>query len=115
MSRNQFYYTRTEEVLAPVQPEVDPLSSTTPEPLMITKIYHESFNINNVIRSVAMPDGRHLVLLNDIHERSVEVPDINTKTNRMNGYKRERNTYQSEIFLTPEDAERLKKLTEILE
>jgi hypothetical protein len=84
-------------------------------PEMIIKVYSESFNINNVIRTVAMEDGRHLVLLNDIHERSIEVPDINLKTNKMNGYKRERNTYQSEIFLTAEDAERLKKLTEILE
>jgi hypothetical protein len=98
--RNQFYYTRTEEKL---------------EPEMIIKVYSESFNINNVIRTVAMEDGRHLVLLNDIHERSIEVPDINLKTNKMMGYKRERNTYQSEIFLTAEDAERLKKLTEILE
>ena len=84
------------------------------EPLMITNVYKESFNINNVIRTVAMDDGRHLVLLNDIHERTIEVPDINLKSNKMVGYKRERNTYQSEIFLTAEDAERLKSATEIL-
>lgn len=113
--RNQFYYTRTEQVLAPDQPEVNILLSEKPEPLMITKVHYESFNINNVIRTVAMDDGRHLVLLNDIHERTIEVPDINLKSNKMVGYKRERNTYQSEIFLTQEDAERLKKLTEIPE
>lgn len=113
--RNQFFYTRKEMVVDPVQPEVDPFSSTIPAPRTIILHHEESFNVNLVIRNAVLPDGRRLVLIDDIHERSVEVPDINLKTNQMKGYKRERNTYQTEIFLDPEDAVRFKKLTEILE
>jgi hypothetical protein len=34
------------------------------------------------------------------------VPQINPKTGAMKGTKRERGTYQSEIYLSPEDSER---------
>tara|TARA_R110000868_G_scaffold79803_2_gene226942 strand:+ start:172 stop:465 length:294 start_codon:yes stop_codon:yes gene_type:complete len=95
--KNQFFYTRT---------------VTTPESEEI-KEYRESFNIDKVIRSVSLDDGRTLILLDDIHERSTEVPDINIKTNKMNGYKRERNTYQSEVFLDAPDAFRFFNLTAI--
>jgi len=95
--KNQFFYTRT--VKSPESEEI--------------KEYRESFNIDKVIRSVSLDDGRTLILLDDIHERSTEVPDINIKTNKMNGYKRERNTYQSEVFLDAPDAFRFFNLTAI--
>jgi hypothetical protein len=88
---NQFFYTRKE------------LVSGTPENPEF-KEYRDSFNINKVVRSITMDDGRILVLLDDLHERSRDVEDIDLKTNRMKGYKRQRDTFQSEIYLDPADA-----------
>lgn len=88
---NQFFYTRT-----------------TGE-----KTFTDSFNLNKVIRSIENEDGTFLVLLDDIHERSHEVPDIDLKTNKMKGTKRQRDVFQSEITLSAEDAKRFKTLTQI--
>lgn len=90
---NQFVYTRK---------EITGGTAEAPE----FKEFKESFNINMVIRSVAMEDGRLLVLLDDLHERAQMVPDVDPKTNKIKGYKRERNTYQSEIYLEGDDVKR---------
>jgi hypothetical protein len=100
--RNQFFYTRKE------------ITGGTPENPEYTE-RKDSFNIDAVIRSITMHDGTVLVLLNDIHERTTEQPNINVKTNKVQGTTRKRDVYQSEIYLSPEDGERLHKLTEILE
>lgn len=97
---NQFFYTRKE------------LVSGTPENPEF-KEYRDSFNINKVVRSLTMEDGRVLILLDDLHERAQQVPDVDPKTNKMRGYRREKNTFQSEIYLDPADAERFVKLTSI--
>jgi hypothetical protein len=90
---NLFFYTRKEIVSGtPENPEY--------------KEFRDSFNINKVVRTVTIEDGRVLVLLDDIHERAQQVPDVDPKTNKMKGYKRERNTFQSEIYLDPADGER---------
>ena len=70
----------------------------------------DSFNLNKVIRTITMDDGRRLVLIDDLHERVQEVPDVNPKTGKMTGMRRERNTFQSEIYLDKEDGDRLLKL-----
>lgn len=88
---NQFFYTRT----------------------MNDKTFTDSFNINKVIRSIENEDGTFLVLLDDIHERSHEVADIDVRTNKMRGTKRQRDVFQSEITLSKEDCQRFKQLTEI--
>lgn len=98
--QNQFFYTRKE------------LVSGTPENPEF-KEYRDSFNINKVVRSLTIEDGRLLILLDDLHERAQQVPDVDPKTNKMKGYKRERNTFQSEIYLDPADAERFLKATSI--
>jgi hypothetical protein len=85
---NQFVYTRTEG----------------------EKKFKDSFNINKVIRSMEIEDGKRIVVLDDFHERVEQVPDINPKTNKVMGVRRERTTYQSEIYLDVEDA---KKFSEI--
>ena len=77
------------------------------------KEYTDSFNVNKVIRTVQMDEGDLLVLLDDIHERAVETPNINPKTNKMVGITRKRDVYQSEIHLHGEDIERFKKATNI--
>jgi len=95
--KNQFVYTRMLE---------DESSNKT--------IYvKDSFNIEKVVRTITMDDGRTLVLLDDLHERVQEVPDVNPKTGKMTGMKRERNTFQSEIYLTKEDGERFLLITEL--
>lgn len=93
---NQFIYTRI-------------LENDSSEAISV----EDSFNIEKVIRSIAMDDGRRLILLNDLHERVQEVPDINPKTGKMAGMRRERNTFQSEIYLDKADGDRFLKLTGI--
>lgn len=88
---NQFFYTRKEG----------------------DKEFTDSFNINKVIRTVQMDEGDLLVLLDDIHERVVETPNINPKTNKMVGVTRKRDVYQSEIHLHGEDIANFQKLTTI--
>lgn len=98
--QNQFFYTRKE------------LVSGTPENPEF-KEFRDSFNINKVVRSITMEDGRVLILLDDLHERAQQVPDVDPKTNKMKGYKRERNTFQSEIYLDPDDALRFVSATAV--
>ena len=98
--KNQFFYTRKE------------LVSGTPENPEF-KEYRDSFNVDKVVRSLTMEDGRLLVLLDDLHERAQEVPEINPKTGLVTGYKRQRNTFQSEIYLDPADAIRFVDATSI--
>lgn len=98
--KNQFFYTRKERVGG---------SDEAPE----YKDFLDSFNVNKVIRSVRMSDEQVLVVLDDFHERVENKPDIDIKTNKMKGVRRERNTFQSEIWLSNEDAERFQKLTAI--
>lgn len=98
--RNQFFYTRKE------------LKSGTPENPVYNE-FRDSFNINKVIRSVAIEDGRIMILLDDLHERAQEVPDIDHITKRVKGVKRQKNTFQSEIYLEGEDVERFYNVTSI--
>ena len=98
--RNQFFYTRKE------------LKSGTPENPVYNE-FRDSFNMDKVVRSLAIEDGRTLVLLDDLHERAQEVPDVDVRTGKPKGVKRQRNTFQSEIYLETEDAERFFKATSI--
>jgi len=96
--RTQFFYTRR-EVVANGAP-----SRANEEPIYAYR--KESFNLTSVIRSIEMSDGTVLVLLNDIHERTTETPNISVKSNKVTGMVRKRDTFQSEIYLTKEDGER---------
>lgn len=89
--KNQFFYTRTEG----------------------EKTFKDSLNINKVVRTVTLEDGRTLVLLDDLHERSQDVPDVDLKTNKIKGTKRQRDTFQSEIYLEAADAVRFEQLTSL--
>lgn len=62
-----------------------------------------SFNLDKVIRTVTLEDKSLLVLLDDIHERSIETPIVNPKTNRVTGTQRKRDVYQSEIYLKDQE------------
>ena len=98
--KNQFFYTRKE------------LKSGTPEN-PVYNVFRDSFNLNKVIRSVAIEDGRVMILLDDLHERAQEVPDVDPRTNKVKGMKRQKNTFQSEIYLEGEDVERFYNATSI--
>lgn len=98
--RNQFFYTRKEQV-------------NGPEGETTLKEYRDSFNTQKVIRSVLMSDKSLLVLLDDIHERVQETPNIDTRTNKVKGTIRKRDVFQTEISLFEEDIERFYKLTNI--
>lgn len=91
MEKNQFYYTRKEG----------------------EKEMTDSFNVNKVIRTLTIEDGRTLVLLDDLHERVIEVPVYNPSTGKLKEMRRERNTYQSEVYLDEEDAKRFKEIMSI--
>jgi len=99
--KNQFFYTRKE------------LKSGTPDN-PVYNVFRDSFNMNKVIRTVGIEDGRLLVLLDDLHERSQEVPDVDPRNNKVKGVKRQRNTFQSEIYLESEDVERFYAATNIM-
>jgi hypothetical protein len=88
---NQFFYKRTVE-------DVE---------------FRDSFNVNKVIRSVTHTDGTIIVILDDFNERVTQEPDIDLRTNKMKGYKSLRQTVQSEIILSKEDAVRFYKLLNI--
>ena len=74
------------------------------------KIYTDSFNLNKVIRSMQVDDNKVILVLDDLHERSEPTPDIDPKTGKVKGQKRERNTYQTEITLSGNDIERFHNL-----
>jgi hypothetical protein len=74
------------------------------------KVFTDSFNLDKVIRSVQVDDNKVLVLLDDAHDRSEDVPDIDPKTGKQRGIKRQRNTYSTEISLFDEDITRFNSL-----
>ncbi len=98
---NQFFYTRkvTTQAEADEQP--------------IIKEYRDSFNVDMVIRSVQLETGETIVLLDDLHEQTQEVPEINHKTNKVIRTKKVTTNVQSEIYLSKEDGERFFNLLNI--
>jgi hypothetical protein len=96
---NQFFYTRKE-----------PIAGTDPVKF---KDYLDSFNVEKIIRTITVENGNRLVLLDDIHERAMDIPQYDVKTGKPKGVKRERNTYQTEVYLSPEDSERFEKVMSI--
>ena len=94
---NQFFYTRREQVQGSEE-FVD---------------FTDSINVNKIIRSVMMDANTMVVLLDDIHERVNETPNINLKTNKVIGVNRKREIVQTEVYLTGEDIARFRKLTNI--
>lgn len=96
--KNQFFYKTTRPSPVAGEPNIE---------------LEESFNINFVLRSGYI-EGNYIVLLNDVHERAEEVPDIDFKTQKVKGMKRQRSTFQSQIVLTGDDIQRFKEATSVL-
>ena len=102
--KNQFFYTRKEMITTPQE---------NGEMLSEEKTFTDSINVNKIIRSVRIDNDNLIVLLDDMHERTKEVPNINLKTNKVIGTKKQTEIYQTEVYLTGEDIERFYKLTNI--
>ena len=94
----QFFYTRRQ----PVAPKEGSTEVTFKE-------YTDSFNIDLVIRTHQMEDGRRYVILNDFHERMQEVPQFNKRGEQV-GTAKQRNVVQSEIYLEEDDADNFVKI-----
>jgi hypothetical protein len=77
------------------------------------KEYIASLNVNKVIRTLENDEAGLIVILDDFNERVTEQPDIDLKTNKLRGFKKVRETVQSEITLNAEDTKRFINLFEI--
>ena len=97
---DQFFYTENIDI---------PVKNNEGKDEIIKKPFIHSFSMSKVIRTLQLEDGRRLVLLNDIHERMEETPIYNKKR-ELTGYKKEKVTVQSEIYLSPIDSERFYSL-----
>lgn len=116
LNRNQFVYKR--ELVHPAVAEDTENGIVGAD--AYTEIVYDSFNIDNVLRTLTMDDGRVIVLLDDIHERNQRVPRMNA--NNGNPVKNKhgeiqfqevRETFQSEIYLSKEEGKQFLKLTAI--
>lgn len=96
MINNQFFYTRR-------QPRSPKEGETGPQ----FENFTDSFNVNMVIRTMELEDKRILVLLDDAHDRH-EKEQIVNKRNQVTGTRNAIHTYQSEIYLSPEDGQRFR-------
>ena len=76
------------------------------------KEYVASLNVNKIIRTLANDAGGLIIILDDFNEGVTEQPDIDLKTNKMRGFKKVRETVQSEIELNADDALKFINLTE---
>jgi len=65
----------------------------------------DSFNTDLVIRTIETHEKGRLVVLNDFHEETRQVPILNNQK-KITGYKNQKDTFQSEIELLPDDAKR---------
>lgn len=103
--RNQFFYT--------YEYTVTPTAETAKgaAPVVMTRI--ASFNMEKVIRSVEIEDGKLIVILDDFHEEWKQI--ITHNANGKPIPKMEKQMLQSEIHLNELDKNRFKRLTSIYE
>ncbi|MEM5811092.1 MAG: hypothetical protein QXP66_04315 [Candidatus Aenigmatarchaeota archaeon] len=73
------------------------------------KVFTDSFNIENVIRTIEIEEGKRLVVLNDFHEEIARIP-VKNKKGEVTSYKNERYTEFSKIVLEKSDSERFVEL-----
>ncbi len=92
--KNQFSYKRKVQK-TPVEGETTPVFEDVTD----------SFDMNMVLRTSSIGDGKRLVILNDFHEETRPAPIYN-KARKITGFRNEKNTYQSEIVLEANDAKR---------
>lgn len=118
MEKTQFVYKRTIEIPGTKEDTEKGIIGTDP----YTKVVNDSFNLNCVIRSITMDDGRLLVLLDDLHERYETKPKVHPKTGQPRFdrkkqmiFERVKETFQSEIYLSKEEKDQFYNLTSVNE
>ena len=72
-----------------------------------------SFNMSKVIRSMEIPSGELIVILDDFHNEVQQNNTVNPNTNKLIIGKKETVVVQSEIKLSVEDKGRFFSLTNI--
>lgn len=90
--QNQFYYKR-KEILEPKDGDTE---------VKFEEI-ESSVNLDKVILTTRMPDGRLALVMDDYHDRIAEDPIYNKKKEVV-GTKNRHYTHQSIIYLETEDA-----------
>jgi hypothetical protein len=76
------------------------------------KVFTDSFNTEFVTRTVELEDGGRVVLLNDGHEFTQTTPEIDLRTNKVKGVKKERIWVCSEIYLDEDDSKKFLNQTQ---
>jgi hypothetical protein len=98
---NLFYYTR-KEILEPKAGDTE----------VKFEFIKSSLNVNKIIHTAEMPDGRLAIIMDDYHDRIAEDP-IKNKKGEIVGSKNRHYTHQSILYLQPEDVERFVDATVI--
>lgn len=103
--KNQFFYTITQTIAngAPDRANDEPIEVKT----------LASFNMDKVIRSMEIPSGELIVILDDFHNEVQQNNTVNPNTNKLIIGKKETVVVQSEIRLSIEDKGRFFALTNI--
>lgn len=96
--KNQFFYKRKQ----PIQPVEGQTEVKMRE-------FIDSFNIELVVRTAELEDGRRYVVLNDMHERIYQEPQENRK-GEVVSYINKKMTAQSEIYLEKADSDKFVEL-----
>ena len=97
---NEFYYTKI---------HVEEVTEKGKEP-KVTVLEGCSFPLDNVEETIALPDGRRAIILKGGHEETV-VRNIPAKNGKII-QDRSREWRRREIYLSPEDALRYRRVTE---
>lgn len=97
--KNQFFYTIEHQ--------------TSEGESIKTKKTLSSFNMDKVIRSMEIPTGELIVILDDFHNEVQQNNTVNPNTNKLIIGKKETVVVQSEIKLSVEDKGRFFALTNI--
>jgi len=105
--KNQFIYTEIVKIPAKEADDKNEIEASEAYEL----IKQNSLNVELVIRSIELDNGGRLVLMDDLHERWQDRPSISRNGARKTI--REKDTFQSEIYLSKEDGIRFLKLTKI--
>jgi hypothetical protein len=103
--KNQFFYTIVHTIAnnAPNRANDEPIETRT----------IASFNMDKVIRSMEIPSGELIVILDDFHNEVQQNNTVNPNTNKLIIGKKETVVVQSEIKLSVEDKGRFFSLTNI--
>ena len=107
LNKNQFVYKRERNIPGTKEDTEKGIIGTDP----YTETVYDSFNIECVIRSISLDDGKRLLLLDDLHERYQEGPKKGK--NGKISIIREKDAFQSEIYLSKEEGIEYLKLTSV--